>query len=288
MARPVETIADQLFYTTIYIETQNDEVGATGTGFLVEYETDRGLMPVLVTNKHVFEGAKIARFRAVATAPQGGPSQRATRVSVEEFNSPGTWVPHPDPNVDVAVFPFGAVQRQMAKQGARAFTKAFAADIFLTERQARELDAIESVLFVGYPSGLYDTASWLPVARRGQTATPIYNDYKHLPSFLIDASVFPGSSGSPVVLYDRGMYVDRTGAANIGSRFHLIGVVASVHTRQVRGELVVTQNAPVPTFDDVIDLGLVFKASAIQTCVDVLMDRVDASLSSAPAKDDLA
>jgi len=36
------------------------------------------------------------------------------------------------------------------------------------------------------------------------------------------------------------MYVTRTGATNIGSRFYLAGVVAAVHTRQVLGQIILT------------------------------------------------
>ena len=67
-----------------------------------------------------------------------------------------------------------------------------------------DIGLIEDVLFVGYPNGMFDKANNLPVARRGITATPATVDYGGRPVFLIDASVFPGSSGSPVFLYNVG------------------------------------------------------------------------------------
>lgn len=289
MGYPVETIAEQLFYTTVYIETWSDDGYGTGTGFLVSYEVADGTMPILVTNKHVLEGAQAARFRTVEAGSDGNPSSRAQESMVEDFRQEGKWIGHPKSHVDVAVMPFGPVQATLESHGNPAFTKSFSPDMLLTNQQARELDAIEEVLFVGYPNGLYDTASWLPVARRGQTATPIRNNYQSMPAFLIDASVFPGSSGSPVVLYDRGMYVDRQGNTNMGrGRFHLIGVVAAVHTREVRGEIVLTTGRPTAQFRDMIDLGLVFKANAIQECVNRLMQKFGVQIKKAPQKKNLA
>jgi V8-like Glu-specific endopeptidase len=61
-----------------------------------------------------------------------------------------------------------------------------------------DLDAIERIIFVGYPNGMYDRKNYTPILRQGITATPFHLDYDGLPAFLIDASVFPGSSGSPV------------------------------------------------------------------------------------------
>jgi hypothetical protein len=63
-------------------------------------------------------------------------------------------------------------------------------------------------------------------------------DYNGLPAFLVDASVFPGSSGSPVFLLDRGISMRRTGEVQLGtSRLALLGILAAVHVRQVSGDI---------------------------------------------------
>ena len=56
----------------------------------------------------------------------------------------------------------------------------------------------EEIVFIGYPSGLRDEHNSTPLIRRGITASPIWNDFGNDPIFLIDAGVYPGSSGSPV------------------------------------------------------------------------------------------
>lgn len=72
------------------------------------------------------------------------------------------------------------------------------------EEQIKQMDAIEPITFIGYPNGIWDSTNLLPVARRGTTASPIEVDFEGSPRFLIDASVFGGSSGSPVFILNQG------------------------------------------------------------------------------------
>ena len=72
---------------------------------------------------------------------------------------------------------------------------------------------------------MYDQVNLIPITRTGMTATPLQLDYDGRPSFLIDASVFPGSSGSPVFVYKSGKL-----GAGITTQdvFVFVGVVAKV------------------------------------------------------------
>lgn len=282
---PVSTVADQIFYTTVRIETTTPDGASTGTGFLVIYREGDVAYPVLVTNKHVVEGATEARF-TLARAANGAPLDAGTQTTMTNFG-PHAWVGHPRADVDVAAMLFAPVLNDMESRGAPAFFKAFESELLLTETQAETLDSIERVTFVGYPNGLFDQVSMLPIARRGQTATPIFNDYQGWPAFLIDASVFPGSSGSPVLILDRGNFTTRDGTTHIASRIHLAGVIASVHTRRVQGEVRLASTG-VASFEDMIDLGIVFKASAIQECVDLLFQHAGVTITTAPAPEALA
>lgn len=283
MSRPsVETIADQLFFTTVFIESFTATSRSTGTGFIINYpvENDR-VCPVLVTNKHVISGANEVAFTMPRLAENGQPANLGTRMSITGF-SDRDWTGHPDAGVDIGVMLFGRVLEAMQNNGAPAFYRAFEPGMLVSQEVANSLDAIEHVTMIGYPNGLFDQSSMLPIARRGQTATPIFNDYNNLPAFLIDASVFPGSSGSPVVLYDRGTYTTRDGTTHVGTRMALLGIVAAVHTRQVNG-LVQMVSSGIATFEDMIDLGIVFKSSAIQETVFTLFEANNIPLTSAIA-----
>jgi hypothetical protein len=76
---------------------------------------------------------------------------------------------------------------------------------------------------VGYPISLWDSVNNLPLLRRGITATHPKIDYRGKPEFLIDAAVFPGSSGSPVYLYDFGAFHDGE-ESKLGTRIYLLGI----------------------------------------------------------------
>lgn len=283
MSRPtVETIADQLFFTTVFIESFTPTSRSTGTGFVINYPAENGnVRPVLVTNKHVIRGAIEVAFTMPRLADNGQPASSGTRMLISGF-SDSDWIGHPAAGVDIGVMFFGRILEAMRANGAPAFYRAFEPDLLVSQEYANSLDAIENVTMIGYPNGLFDQSSMLPIARRGQTATPIFNDYNNLPAFLIDASVFPGSSGSPVVLYDRGTYTTRDGTTHVGSRMALLGIVAAVHTRQVNGSVRMV-NSGIATFDDMIDLGIVFKSSAIQEAVFTLFEANNIPLTSAIA-----
>lgn len=58
------TVAEQLMHTTVRLECAlADGRGSTGTGFFFSYllDGDRSI-PVIVTNKHVVEGARTGTF----------------------------------------------------------------------------------------------------------------------------------------------------------------------------------------------------------------------------------
>jgi len=71
---------------------------------------------------------------------------------------------------------------------------------------------------VGYPVGIWDSANNMPVIRRGITATHPGKDYEGKSEFMIDAACFPGSSGSPVFLFNLGSYPQKAGGIVIGTR----------------------------------------------------------------------
>ena len=136
---------------------------------------------------------------------------------------------HPDPDVDVVILLVSEPLNWMADEGHRPFFRTIGTDQFASQDEISDCDAVEEITFVGYPNGIYDEVNLLPVVRRGITATPVGVDYSGSPVFLIDASVFPGSSGSPVVLMTSGRtYRSRGGGVIVGSRFFLLGLVASV------------------------------------------------------------
>lgn len=278
----VETMAEQLFFTTALVSGKSPTGDWTGTGFAYAVGTDKGSAHFLVTNKHVLSGASEVTVRMVRADNQKPALGAGTQITVQKF-SDEVWTGHSDPRVDVAVMPLSTILEEMARAGAPAFFRSVGPPLLLTRGGERQLDAMEEVVFIGYPSGLFDTHNLTPIARRGLTATPVGIDYQGVPAFLIDASVFPGSSGSPVFVFDRGMYQERGGGTVVGSRLLCVGVLAAVHVRQVEGNIVDLPARRVAVMDQPLNLGIVYKAETIEACVDVILNRAGLERLPSPA-----
>lgn len=235
---------------------------STGTGFIVQVATSGGDLHFLVTNKHVIDGAENVEF-LLPRADANGQHLGGVRTTVTNFDQYPVFR-HPDASVDIAVIPFSAILSNMSDV---PFFRSIGLDLFATQDTLASLDAVEEVTFIGYPAGIFDGVNALPVARRGTTATSAEVDYNGLPTFLVDAAVYPGSSGSPVLLFDSGLYRDRTGNVTVGSRLSLLGIIAQVHTSALISQLVNTS----PSFgvaQSPIGLGIVFKATAIRELIE--------------------
>jgi hypothetical protein len=72
-------------------------------------------------------------------------------------------------------------------------------DAEMPQRAQIPIDVGDDVLIVGYPHGFYDKTNLFPIVKSGIIATPWDLDFDGKPCFLIDAKLFPGSSGSVVI-----------------------------------------------------------------------------------------
>lgn len=277
----VKRLGEGLLFTTAFLTCRTPTTSWTGTGFVYEVNAENrstgetGPARLLVTNRHILQGVTKLKLQMLERhqskeEPVIGARWEAT---VDPF-SEEMWTGHTDPDIDVAVTSLTRIiEANRGKSPTEPFIKTTSLAVAMEEKDELELDAMEEVVFVGYPDGIYDQVNLLPVARRGTTASHPAVDYEGLPAFLIDASVFHGSSGSPVFLAFMGTYMGENGALNIGNRLMLLGVVASAHMSEASGRLETVRNiAQVPKTEIPLNLGLVFKASAIEQ---VVIDHLD-------------
>ena len=231
----------------------------------------------LVTNKHVIADADEGTFRfTLRTGDDSAPNLgRWIGVNVRGRRWQW-WAGHPSEDVDIAVFPLNPILKDLSRRRAAPFFSCVDAKLLPENSPFGDLNAVERILFVGYPEGIYDGKNNLPIIRSGITATPPTVDYEGSPRFLIDASVFPGSSGSPIFAYDRGSWLSGTGDWTVGSeRVIFLGVLSSVLYRESDGSLefrdIPTGTVAVPVSREMIDLGVAYKAvtvvEAIEECL---------------------
>lgn len=240
------SIADQLIHTTVRIETTRaDGNRGSGTGFFMQFCEEEGRhIPVIVTNRHVVMGANTGSIHLTIADEENAP-KLGEKVRVPLSNIAARWIAHPDPKIDLAAMPIAEILAKVEARDLKVYFKSWSAVDLADSQFLDDLTAIENILMVGYPSGLWDRQNNLPIVRRGITATPPYVDFESRPEFIIDCACFPGSSGSPVILYDVGVHVAKAGGVQLGGgRFKLLGVLYAGPQHTAEGEI---RMVPVPT-----------------------------------------
>jgi hypothetical protein len=248
-------ISTQLLFTAvpIWIESTSGQT-SSATAFIYNVplpDKPEQSVPLLVTNHHVVDGAKRALIELVER--EGDQPNREKRIRVELDRA--VLAQSASVDLDLAILPLGPVLNQLEMSGRPAFFRAVTPDIIPTVDVLADLAAMEEVVFIGYPSGLRDEKNANPLIRRGITSTPVWNDFQGRPTFLIDAGVFPGSSGSPVFILNQGSYATKD-ALVVGSRLLFLGVISHA---------IIQSNERGNTF---LGLGQVVRSSAIRDFID--------------------
>jgi len=223
----------QLMFTTVPVHAHNnDGDDEIGTAFFYSLETNKDdvTVPLLIVNAHTVEDAHTATVYLNSADNDGNPSGEAIPVRVQRDRLTAFHTR----DLDLIAFPIGDVLNELAQRGQNPFFKTITQELIPDNDTLNDLSAIEDVTFIGYPSGLMDRENSMPIARRGVTATAVWNNYNGEPQFLIDAGVYPGSSGSPVFIFDRGHYTNAKGALVAGSRLIFLGLISQtmVHEEQ--------------------------------------------------------
>lgn len=271
---PSLSLTEQIAFSTVRIEVRIDNTVGVGTGFFYSMLKDTaGNVPVIITNKHVITGAQRGSFVLTGANADGTPNLSSQKpVSLDNFQS--LWIPHPDPNIDLAVMPIAPLINQALTQGFRPFFRTLDKSIIPSDAQLKELTAVEEILMVGYPIGIWDRVNNYPIFRKGITATHPANNYEGRDEFMIDAASFPGCSGSPVFLYNVGNYVSREGNTIIGNRFFFLGILYGGPEYTATGEIKITnipQRQDTLAFTRIpINLGNVIRSSKLVDFEDVL------------------
>lgn len=264
--------AEQLQLNTVRIEAETGNGSATGTGFFVDFDIEEGgqthTVPVIVTNKHVISGGLRGKFRISIEG-----DERFKDITIENFES--RFIKHPD-DVDLAILPFGPVLSTIVDSGFTPIFRTLSPNVFLQDSEAKKLDAVEDILMVGYPNGIWDNANNKPVFRKGITATHVKDNYEDRAEFMIDAACFPGSSGSPVFLFNKGTFTNTDGSTVVGSRCKLLGVLYAGPQHSSTGEIkiksVPTKNIPQSHHLIPNNLGNIIKVNKLLDFEELLAD----------------
>lgn len=273
-------IERQLSYITVRIEAKLGRGSGFGTGFFLAFpETETAHLPVLVTNKHVLAGAESALLFLAGRKPSSDEPDLPAIHVVRVNNIQNSAISHPDPKVDLCAIPMASLLSQLKAQGIAPYMRHISYDTVADAAFLDTLDVGENIIMVGYPNGLWDEVNNQPLVRRGITATSPSLDFNSRKEFVIDCACFPGSSGSPVLLFDRGGYINEHGQFLVGAhRTKLIGVLYAGPQLTIDGKLEVV---PIPTSagyrissKTVMNLGYCIKSTELRVFADIMLERM--------------
>lgn len=261
--------AEKLAHTTVRLECEHpDGRISIGTGFFFKCaENGQEYIPVIITNKHVIKGATKGRFLLTLKDNNGNPVVGSS-VPVELDNLESRWYLHPDDDIDLCAMPIAPLFKEAESIGKPVYYVVLDKSLIPSQEDISSFDLLEEIVMVGYPIGLWDQVNNLPLFRKGSTASHPAVNWNGMKEFVIDAACFPGSSGSPVFILNKGGYNEKSGNVIIGtSRLYLLGVLWGAPMFRAGGEITVV---PIPTSTDIrvvttipINLGFVLSSSVI-------------------------
>lgn len=235
----------------VYCTTKLELIGSAGissvaTGFFVaihrpEDSEGRGQL-LLITNWHAVQGTTKGRCKLTKMRFENGKAVPVVSDTLQ-VDLPGdasAWVQHP--SADLCAINVTPVTYHLARAGQYVCIAPFQEDQFASDAQIQRLSPTCPVVMVGYPKGIHDEVNNQPVFRRGVAATWPKVNYLNRPQFLVDIACFPGSSGSPILLWDDSYSEGDT--LHFGSRFALLGVLYSGWSVDIDGN---TELTPIPT-----------------------------------------
>jgi len=277
------TFLKQLLFSTVRIiaDTEDPAKQSVGTGFLVVKKIDESQEQIfLVTNKHVIAkadntGKVIGKFTKGTFSfikNEGVSPKLGDSVVINVENLTDIFFQHTDELVDLAIYNISDLYNQITQQlKQEIFIRSIPIEMIPTESES--FDAIEDVFFVGYPNGIFDQKNHLPIMRRGITASPYEVDFNGGKKFLIDAQVFPGSSGSPVFIKEQSL---KNGTLQLGSeKYFFVGIISKVFHRDETGELAESVAPTSPTANSfsvkqMIGIGICEKSNQILELIEML------------------
>ena len=279
------SITEQLMYTTTRVEcVDKDGRESVATAFFCKLYLDNDrFCDVLVSNRHVFENLREINFHITIASKGGVPTTEHQDYHLILGDNSKSIILHPDKDVDLAIMLIRPVLIEMHEKLQKTLFYKSIADSQIGDLSDEKFDALEEVIMVGYPVGLWDNVNNRPLFRRGVTATDPKVDYLGKPMFLIDCACIQGSSGSPVFVLRKGYMTDKHGKPlnMVGETVELIGIQSAMHVKNIYADLTLVERTATKPVADVqipINLGYVVKAEKLKDFIPIIRERVEAAV----------
>ncbi|MDB5038960.1 MAG: uncharacterized protein JWQ35_2488 [Bacteriovoracaceae bacterium] len=257
---------------------QQSQVSWQATGFLFGHllpsaeNQEPHYKVFLVTNRHVLlnQSLVVLRFDNYGTGTTQFP------VPLVQNNKP-VWIAHSDPDVDVAILPIdGNLLYQNI--GNISLFKDDTDILPLYSAKAKDICEGDGIFVMGFPLGLVHQMQNFAVVRRGIISRIKDCMGGHSKDFLVDAQIFPGNSGGPVVSKPEVISIQGTQSIN---GCLLLGVVSAylpfidiaVSKQTGRNKI---------SFEENSGLGVVYPVDRIQEVIKQFLMTLNPVVQSAP------
>lgn len=265
------TISEQMMFNTVRLVARD---GSSGTGFFYNFKVGEKIIPTIITNKHVVCNNPNETMTLYLHLKNG---ENESNENYEVKLSPN-WIFHSKKDICFC-FVNPVFERVKQETGKEVFYIANDDSILATKEILESLSALEELVMVGYPIGLWDEKNNFPIFRKGYTAAHPAIDFNESGIGLVDMACFPGSSGSPIYILNENGYRDKQGTFYLNGRTIFLGILYAGPQYDAQGDIVIKN---IPTVQPKIEtntrvmtnLGYYIKASELeefQICIEKIV-----------------
>ena len=220
-------ISEQLLYTTFPIIGNK----SAGTCFIFRFSSGK---IGIITNKHVIEKED---FVSIKFTTDNGVKQIKINNPLSHFKF------HQNEDVDLCIFSISELISYFQANGIKINYRSIQQELIPTKQQKDLLLAVEEIVMLGCPDGIFDDVNNLPIYRRGITASHVNKNFRGKQEFLVDMACFNGSSGSPVFILNQGTYADKKGiTTSTVPRIYFLGVLYAGPQHYVNNNVSIPNN----------------------------------------------
>jgi hypothetical protein len=172
----------------------------------------------LITNKHVLTDLRNVYIKFNSAQDT---QSKDYRVQLVARNGRTRWIGHPVESIDVAAI---FLNPNFLREEERRFSY-FPSDVHIMDREQMRTDGVtegDRIFVLGFPMGLVAPDRQYVICRGGYLARVRDFIEGRTTRFLIDATVFPGNSGGPVILCPTALAIEGTKQIQ---KSELIGIV---------------------------------------------------------------
>ena len=207
---------------SIGVRINSTNIAWIGTGFFAGRASgqENQVYPMLVSNKHVFEGNDTIVIRM---KKRESDELLEMNASLRKEDRTPMYYTHNNNQIDIAILPLNA---QVIYDNSLDFPCFDIENNAMSSNELRSngVDEGSIIYMLGFPMGLVNMSSNLPICRMGCISRMSETQINEQHNILADIQNFPGNSGSPIIT--RPEFVSITGTSSL-QKSVLLGIVHS-------------------------------------------------------------